>query len=297
MPRLCCVFFVLLVATIGLAGAYSNPLSVPFKAQVPPGSWGSVTKNCGQTSSLMIFCYYKGIVPTTQGIKDIDDWLNRKYGAYQPINGYNGAVTDTTILTTLAKEYGGFPSSYKATGWDVKRVKEEIDLGHPVIVAVKGVYLGQNYGGHFLVAKGYTSTDIITNDPGRSNGMLTYSNAQFENAMSSQGGAVVVIVPNPAPAYTAIKLVYPTGGEIWPMWSTKQIQWIYTGISPSSVKIQLLKGTQVITVASSAPAGSGGRGSYSMLVNQGAGQYRVKVTLNGVSAAVPSATSGTVYVT
>ena len=29
---------------------------VPFKSQVPPGSW-SKTRNCGQTSSLMVFDY------------------------------------------------------------------------------------------------------------------------------------------------------------------------------------------------------------------------------------------------
>ncbi|MCK4359364.1 MAG: C39 family peptidase [Candidatus Cloacimonetes bacterium] len=110
-----------------------NPLYVLFKAQVPPGIW-SETKNCGQTSALMVFCYYNATTPTEQGIKNIDDWLYQKYG--DPINNYNGSETNTTKLEELAKEYGEFTNSYKANDWDIERLKQEIDAGHPVIVAV-----------------------------------------------------------------------------------------------------------------------------------------------------------------
>lgn len=50
------LFFIvclLFAATSGLA----NPLSVAFKPQVPPGE-SSKTNNCGQTSALMVMCYY-----------------------------------------------------------------------------------------------------------------------------------------------------------------------------------------------------------------------------------------------
>lgn len=190
--RITTLAVIAIVLLTGLAGAFSNPLGVPFIPQVPPGTW-SETKNCGQTSSLMAYSFYDETTPTVQGIKDIDTWLNSRFG--DPINNWNGAYQTTTKLETLAKEYGGkygvFPYSYKASGWTVARVKQEIDAGHPVIVAVTGAPLGQSYGGHFLVVKGYTSTGIITNDPGRTNGVLTYTNTQFANAMSSQGGAVV----------------------------------------------------------------------------------------------------------
>ena len=244
----------------------------------------------------MVYCYYRGTTPTTQGIKDIDDWLYKRYGTSQAINGYNGAVTSTTILETLAREYAGFPNSYKTT-LTIDGVRQKISQGYPVIVAVNSGKLsnrGYSYaGGHFVVAKGYTSTHIIANDPGTINGNSKYYlNSEFQSAMS--GGCVIVV---PSPMITpSVKMVYPTGGEVWPMWSTKQIKWSYTG-SPSSVKIELLKGTQVIKVASSAPVGSGGIGYYSIFVNQGTGQYRVRVTLNGICAATPSATSGVIYVT
>ncbi|MCK5413244.1 MAG: C39 family peptidase [Candidatus Pacebacteria bacterium] len=208
-----------LVLLTSLAGAYSNPLDVPFKSQVPPGTW-SETKNCGQTSSLMIYSFYDETIPTEQGIKDIDDWLFEKYGSSQAINGYSGSNTNTVILETLAKEYGGFSDSYKASGWTIEKVKQEIDAGHPVIVAVTGAPLGQSYDGHFLVVKGYTDTGIITNDPGRTNGVITYSNKQFLNAMSSQGGAVVVVIDEPSPTSPKLDLIIlidttgSMGGEI-----------------------------------------------------------------------------------
>ncbi|MDF1498263.1 MAG: C39 family peptidase [Patescibacteria group bacterium] len=205
-----------LILLTGLAGAYSNPLDVPFKSQVPPGTW-SETKNCGQTSSLMIYSFYDGTIPTDQGIKDIDDWLFQEYGSSQAINDYNGSNTDIAILETLAIEYGGFPNSYKASGWTVARVKQEIDAGHPVIVAVTGAPLGQSYGGHFLVAKGYTATGIITNDPGRTNGVITYDNTQFSNAMNSQGGAVVVVIKKSIPIQPKLDLIFlvDTTGSMW----------------------------------------------------------------------------------
>jgi len=172
-------------------------INVPFKAQVPPGTW-SATNNCGQASSLMVFCYYKGTTPTEQGIKDIDDWLYSKYG--DPINNYNGSITDTTKLEALAREYAKFPVSYKASGWDLNRLKQEINVNHPVIVAVTAGYLsnrGYSYSeGHFLVVKGYNSTHIICNDPGTSSGENKYYvNSEFSDAMSDQGGSVVVVIP------------------------------------------------------------------------------------------------------
>ncbi|MCX5991088.1 MAG: C39 family peptidase [Chloroflexi bacterium] len=177
---------------------------MPFKAQVPPGSWAE-TNNCGQTSSLMVFSYWNGTVPTEQGIKDIDDWLYTKYG--DPVNGYNGSISTTTKLESLAREYGGF-STYKASGWDLNRLKRELDAGHPVIVAViAGRLSNRSYtysGGHFVVVKGYSSTHVICNDPGTSGGHdKYYANTEFSLAMSDQGGSVVVIAPPPTADFSA----------------------------------------------------------------------------------------------
>ena len=83
------IVFLIFISCITKAIAYNNPLSVVFKAQVPPGEWAN-TNNCGQTSALMVMCYHKNTIPTEQGIKDIDTWLYQNEGDL--INNYNELV-------------------------------------------------------------------------------------------------------------------------------------------------------------------------------------------------------------
>jgi hypothetical protein len=98
----------------------------------------------------MLMCYLNGTFPTEEGIKDIDDWLYEEYG--DPINNYNGSVTNTMKLESLAKEYGNFYGSYRDSGWDLTDLRLQIDNQQPVIAAVMASYLsnrGYNYaGGH-----------------------------------------------------------------------------------------------------------------------------------------------------
>lgn len=176
----------------------TNPLPVAFIPQVPPGEWAN-TNNCGQACALMAMSYHNGTEPTEQGIKDIDDWLFQKYD--DPINDYNGSVTDTVKLEALVKEFGGFGKSYRDHDWSLTDLKTEIDNGLPVIAAVTASYLsnrGYNYsGGHFVLAVGYTETHIVCNDPGTNSGWAKhYLNSEFSEALSSQNGSVVVVVPD-----------------------------------------------------------------------------------------------------
>jgi uncharacterized protein YvpB len=178
--------------------AHNKPLPVVFKCQGPPGDRGK-SKNCGQTSALMVMYYHNGMVPTVQGIKDIDDWLFLKYG--DPINNYNGSGTNAVKLEALVKEHGGFTHSYKADGWDLDDLRKQIDNGLPVIASVTARYLsnrGYKYAwGHVVVVIGYTEDSIICNDPARSHGAKKYySNNEFSKAFASKNGSVVVVVPN-----------------------------------------------------------------------------------------------------
>ena len=54
-----CAFVLLMLGAFSsqVLAASETIIDVPFKAQVPPGNW-SETKNCGQASALMTFCYY-----------------------------------------------------------------------------------------------------------------------------------------------------------------------------------------------------------------------------------------------
>jgi len=186
------------ISTEGQIAAIQNPLSVPFKCQGPPGDMGK-SKNCGQTSALMVMCYHKQRTPSVENIMEIDDWLFRKYR--DPINNYNGSGTDTRKLEALVKEYGGFPLSYKENGWGLVDLRNHIAKGLPVIAAVKARHLsnrGYKYAWeHFVVVIGYTTDSIICHDPARPNGAQKhYDNEEFSKAFSSLGGDVVVVVPN-----------------------------------------------------------------------------------------------------
>lgn len=138
-------------------------------------------------------------MPTEQGIRDIDDWLCEKYG--KPVNDYNGSPCSPGDVEILAREYGGFADSYLEGGWDLIRLREEIDAGHPVIVIVTvnpARFCGGGYQwgpGHSVVAIGYTSTHIICNNPGRDGHNKYYPNDQFLLAMSDWTGTVVVVLP------------------------------------------------------------------------------------------------------
>jgi len=189
-----------LSVTAALDGTVGTDLDVPFIAQVPPGDWGH-TQNCGQASALMVFDYLRGAVPTEQGIKDIDDWLFSRYR--DSVNNYNGTGTTTPKLEALARDYAGFVYSYRASRWNLTRLKQEIDAGNPVMVCVIASYLsnrGYDFSGcHCLVAKGYTSTSIICNEPYLIEGQgKQYANNEFSQAMSAEGGDVVVATSSPS---------------------------------------------------------------------------------------------------
>ena len=75
------------------------------------------------------------------------------------------------------------------------------------------------------------------------------------------------ITPTPVPT-TSITVTSPNGGETWKRGTYQTITWSYSGSPGPTVKIVLLKGgTEVSTIASSAPIGSVGKGSYTWLIS------------------------------
>jgi len=80
----------------------------------------------------------------------------------------------------------------------------------------------------------------------------------------------------------SITVTSPNGGETWRAGSVQTIRWTYTENPGTAVKINLLKsGVVKQTIASSAPIGSDGSGSYSWtlpLSQKGGPDYRIRVT-------------------
>jgi endonuclease/exonuclease/phosphatase family metal-dependent hydrolase len=92
-------------------------------------------------------------------------------------------------------------------------------------------------------------------------------------------------------AAPTLAVVAPNGGESWARRTAQQIQWSYTGVPGTKVKIELLKNNVVNRViASGAPIGSGGGGTFPWTVPAGqalGNDYQVRVT----STTVPSVTA------
>lgn len=190
-------FSILLILLLISGNAWALNLDVPFLPQVPPGNW-TETRNCGQTSAIMVFAYHNGQTPEAQDIRDVDDWLFTRFG--DSIRNYNGDYTDVDKLTTLAQEYGGFPDSEFHRQWSIDDLRGELENGNPVIVAVR-LYMSTDKLGHFMVLRGIDDNYVYVNDPGRSvaSGQgenKRYTQTQFLESWNTQNRACVTIHSN-----------------------------------------------------------------------------------------------------
>lgn len=234
------IAMLVLVWLVVLSAAVNLP--VQFKAQVPPGNW-TLTNNCGQASSSMVFNYRNSTTPTEQNIKDIDDWLFQHYS--DPVNNYNGSVTTTEKLKQLSIQYAGFANTVTHNDWNLDNLKASLNNGNPVIVAVR-LNMASSGTGHFMVLRGYDDTYLYFNDPGHSleNGgeNAKYTFSTFITSWGTQNNACVVV---PASPLATITVTNPTAGAVWYKGMDYNITWTSSGIS-GNVKIELYKGSQMV---------------------------------------------------
>ena len=94
-------------------------------------------------------------------------------------------------------------------------------------------------------------------------------------------------IPPPTPSTASITLTSPNGGESWQRGTSHTVTWSYTGNPGSFVKIVLLKaGAEIGTIATSAPIGSSGKGSYTWQINSaGSTGSDYKVSVQSISLA------------
>ena len=108
------------------------------------------------------------------------------------------------------------------------------------------------------------------------------------------GNANLASSASPAVSQTVTKatltVISPNGGETWARGTTQTIRWTYSGTPGTTVKILLLRsGSSVATLASAAPIGSSGTGSYSWVPSTGllkSSAYQIKLVVNGASPSV-----------
>jgi uncharacterized protein YvpB len=249
------------IALVNSVLAYDVHLSgVPFTPEVPPGTW-KLTNNCGQASVAMVLAFYNHTTPTRQDISAIDDWLFQRFG--DPLNNYNGSPTNTTKLTTLAREYGNFPGASHYSGWTITDLKKRLNVGHPVIVAVwTKMIIGTRR--HFMVLIGMDDSFVYFNDPGLTSGSnKRYTISQFLTAWQNQQSAVVSIEPPTVDISTASCFYGPacTGSQ------GTTFNFEGTGFTPNAAVRRFVEGPAGGMQLSSLAADSNGRALWSFTSN------------------------------
>ena len=169
-----------------------NVLSVQFAPQVLPGTW-SKTMSCGPAALNMAGAYhYRVPIRQEEYIRKINRYLGKR-----DIDNCLPGGTSVHDLARAAKAVNGLPATYVETNWNLDRLRQRIDRGQPVVVAVWAGHLpnrGYSYAkGHFVLVVGYDGQNIVCHDPGTRNGAARrYRNQQFMAAMAVFRGSVVV---------------------------------------------------------------------------------------------------------
>jgi hypothetical protein len=102
----------------------------------------------------------------------------------------------------------------------------------------------------------------------------------------------------PAGTPCSITVTSPNGGQTWKRGTSHAVTWTYSGSCGPTVKIMLLKaGSEVGTIASSAPVGSGGLGSYTWNINPtGATGSDYRVSIQSISQPAGKDTSNSNFI-
>jgi len=148
-------------------------LTVPYTMQAPFNVWDALHEDaCEEASLIMVKHSIDGTPMGTQeqADKEITDLVH-----WEEQHGYGKSIT-LEQLNQIAKDYYGLNNGQVVQTSSIDEVKTELAGGHPVILGMAGKLLpnpyfsngGPNY--HMLVAKGYDSTGIITDEPGTFHG-------------------------------------------------------------------------------------------------------------------------------
>lgn len=188
------IFFLLLPSVV-----FGVNLDLPFKSQLPPGTLWKDTRNCGQTSFLMISAYYNNDLVTEQDVKDLDDWIEVNLGDDK--RDYYGNYTSLEKLKMIAISYSGYQEDTTTVkkGTGISFLKDNLDNNIPVLIDVYTNML--KYGGddarHFMVLTGIDDEYVYVNDPGKTKGKNNkYTIEQFKKAWAINGNQALVILPN-----------------------------------------------------------------------------------------------------
>ncbi len=188
-------------------------LDVPYTMQAPDSQWGVQPWEdaCEEAATIMIDRYYRGLRTTLLSKSLASNLILHTINLEQLLFGFN-KDTNAEQMAAIINNY--FPwEANVVRDPTVEMLKQEVDMGRPVIVPFWGKAVHNPYfrdGGpdyHTAVVKGYDQEkeEFIVNDPGNGYGLdYRYSYATLMDAMhdflpgnNTKFGQKVVIFTRP----------------------------------------------------------------------------------------------------
>ncbi len=180
-------------------------LRIPFVVQAPNGVWDAIHEDaCEEASLIMLQAYLTDEATVT--VEEALERIQALVATQMEIFGYFESTSAAQVVE-LMKEHYDYDKLVVEPLDSIDSLKTAVARGYPVIVPADGRVLdnpffsgdGPEY--HMVVVKGYTSTHIITHDPGTKRGadfLYTYANfldaAHDWNDGDVQNGEKVMIV-------------------------------------------------------------------------------------------------------
>lgn len=169
---------------------YTLSLPVPFTPQAPTANWDTIhNEDCEEASAIMANAYYNGPHDVKLDPAYVEGQLTKLTDWEMNTFGYNLDISSEETVKMIEANYN--LSAKMVSGFTEDDIKKELAQNHLVLIPENGQLLGNpNYKQpgpkyHMLVIRGYTSSTIITNDPGTRNG-LNYSYS-FDTLYNANG--------------------------------------------------------------------------------------------------------------
>jgi len=149
-------------------------LKVPMVYQAPLGNWDALHEDaCEEAAMLMLQAFLGGEASLTR--EEMERRIQDLIADEENMIGFLPSIDAQQAVEVMAELLGIDGAKVLPVG-SIDDVRRQLADGHAVILPASGKELGNpNFrnGGplyHMLVAKGYTATRIITNDPGTRKG-------------------------------------------------------------------------------------------------------------------------------
>lgn len=180
-------------------------LKVPFTSQAPSANWDYTHEEaCEEAAILMANRYFqgRGIASTDDaeaGLQEIITWEKENLGFFDSTTAKESARVITEMLGLKAEIVENLT---------IDQIKQAIAENKLVIVPAAGRELGNPFYKspgplyHFLLIKGFTKTQLITNDPGTMRGanypydfdVILNANHDWNGGDVSSGPKVMILV-------------------------------------------------------------------------------------------------------